>query len=51
MRFVVSKGGGGVRGNLMKVVDRYKLPVKRQKSPRGVMYNVINIINTAVCYI
>ena len=35
----------------MKVVDRYKYQVIRYRSARGVMYNMINIINTAVCYI
>ena len=29
IRFVVTKGGGGVRGNWMKIVKGYKLPVKR----------------------
>ena len=32
----------------MKVVKRYKLPVIRQMSTRGIMYNMINIINTTV---
>ena len=41
--------GGG--GDWVKVVKRYKLPIIRQISIRDVMYNMINIINTAVCYI
>ena len=32
----------------MKAVKRYKFPVI---SARDVMYNMINTINTAVCYI
>ena len=35
----------------MKPVKRYKLPVVRYISTRNEMYNVINIINTAVCYV
>ena len=35
----------------MKAVKRYKLPVTRQISPGEVMYNIINVINTAVHYI
>ena len=35
----------------MKVVKRYKFPVIRQISTRDVMYNMINIINTALRYI
>jgi len=35
----------------MKVVKMYKLPVIRCVSTRDEMYNLINIINTAVCYI
>lgn len=36
------------RGN-WEVVKRYKVPVII--STRDVMYNMINILNTAVCYI
>ena len=46
---IISDGGGG-RGNWMKVVKRYKLAVIRW-STRGIMYNMVNIINTAVRYI
>ena len=35
----------------MEVVERYKLLVIRQISIRDAMYNMINIINTTVCYI
>ena len=35
----------------MKVVKRYKFSVLRLLSTRDVMCNVVNIINTAVCYI
>ena len=49
IRFVVTRGAG--LGKWMKAVKRYKLPVIRQISSRDVMYNMINIINTAVCYI
>ena len=40
--------GGGKRGECMKALKRYKLPVIRQISTRDVMYNMINIINTAL---
>ena len=43
--------GGGGRGSLMRVVKRHKLPVTRYISTRDVMYNMINIMNTAVCCI
>ena len=33
----------------MKAIKRYKLPAIRLNS-RDVMYNMINTINTAVCY-
>ena len=50
--FVVTRGGGGVgKGNWRKVVQRYKLPVIREISPRDVMYNMMTIVNTAVWYI
>ena len=42
---------GGWRVNWMKVVKRYKLPVIRLISTRDVTHNMININNTAVCYI
>lgn len=35
----------------MKAVKRYRLHVIKQVSNRDVMYNMISIINTAVCYI
>ena len=39
------------RGELDEVDKRYKFPVTRQISTRDVLYNMINIITTAVCYI
>ena len=35
----------------MKAVKRYKLLVIRKISSKNVMYNMINIIDTAVCHI
>ena len=35
----------------MKAVRRYRLPSIRIICPRDVMYDMIAIINTAVCYI
>ena len=47
-QFVVTRGKVGRRRIWMKVVkEGYKLPV----ITRDVMYNMINTINTAVCYI
>ena len=37
-------------GKWLMVVKRYKLPVIRKISTRDVNYNMINIINTALCY-
>ena len=34
----------------MKTVEWCKLPLKRSISTRGIMYNMINIISTAVYY-
>ena len=51
IRFVVTRGRGWGRGNWMKAVKMYKLPVIRQISTRDIMCNMINIINTAICYI
>lgn len=34
----------------MKVAKRYRIPVIRQTRTRDVMYNMINIVNMAVCY-
>ena len=34
----------------MKVVKRYKAPVVKSVSTGDVMYNMINIMNTAACY-
>ena len=48
MRFVVMRGGG--KGNWIKAVKRYKLPVIKEVSTSNVMYNMINTINTAICY-
>ena len=35
----------------MKAVERYKLLVTRKISNRDLKYTIINITNTAVCYI
>jgi len=35
----------------MKAVKRYKLLAIRKISSKNVMYNMINIIDTAVCHI
>ena len=35
----------------MKAVKRYKLLVIRKIRSKNVMYNMINIIDTAVCHI
>lgn len=35
----------------MKVVKRFKLPVRRLISPGDVMYDMVTIVNTAGCYI
>ena len=43
--------GGGGEGDWMKTVKRYKPPAITQISASDVMYNMINIINTSVCYI
>ena len=43
---VIRGGGGSGKGNWMKVVKRYK-----RIGTRDVTFNMINIINTAVCYI
>ena len=53
IRFVATRGGrggGAGEGELNKGSQRYKLPVIRYISTRGVMYNMINTINSAVCY-
>ena len=50
MRSVVSEQGLAC-GNWMKALKGYKLPVIRSISMRDVMYNMINIINTALYYI
>ena len=39
------------KGNWMKVVKRYKLPIRRLISSRDVIYNKINIVNTVVIYV
>ena len=48
IRFVVTRGRGVGRGDWMKTVKRHTLPVL---STRDVMYNIINVINTAIYYI
>ena len=35
----------------MKGVKTYRIPVIRQISIRGAMYNMINMVNTVACYI
>ena len=42
--------GFGKRGNWMKVVKRYKFLAIRYLSTGDVTYNMINIINTVICY-
>ena len=49
IRFVVTRRWGGGRGNWMKAVKRYQLPVIRQINTREVIY-MINRMNTSVCY-
>ena len=39
------------RGDLMNVVKRYKLSVIRLVSTRNVMYNIIKIANSVICYV
>ena len=46
----VSGCGGEERKNWMKTVKRYNLPVIKEISTRNIMYNMINIVNTAVLY-
>ena len=46
--FKKSQKGGG---NWMKAVKMYKLSVIRYIGTKDVMYDMINIMNTAVCYI
>ena len=49
--FFATKSGDEGMGNWMKMVKRYKLPVTGNISTRDVIYNLINIIHTAACYI
>ena len=51
IRFVTTRSRGAERRNCRKAIKRYKLPVKREISTRGMMYNMIRVINTAMCYI
>lgn len=46
---MVTRGRG--RANIMKAVKRYHLAVITKISTRNVRYNMVNIINSAVCYI
>ena len=49
---MVTKGGEWGRGNWMKVGSKQKLQIFSYKtSARVVLHNIINTINTAVCYI
>ena len=48
IRCVIIRGSVG-RGNWMKAVKMYKLSATRSIRTRDIMYNMINIINTAVC--
>ena len=50
-RVLVNRGGVWGNGKLDEDSQKYKLPVIREMSTRDVMYNMINIINTAVCYL
>ena len=45
---MVIRGKGQGRENWMKAVKRYKLAVTRYISTKDVMYNMPNIINSAV---
>lgn len=51
IRFVVIGGWGQGNWELDEDSQKYKLPVIKQVSTRDVTYNMINTINTAVCYI
>ena len=46
----VTEVGWGL-GEFGEDSQKYKLPVIRLISTRDILYNMINIINTAVCYI
>ena len=46
---VVTRGSGG-RENGIKMVKRYKTPVKNSVSAGDVMYDMIKTTYTAVCY-
>ena len=47
----VTRGRGWGRGNWMKAIKRYILPVIRQVSTKNEMYNKIHRSNTAVHYL
>ena len=47
---VTGSGGVGRRGNWMKAVKMYKLSATRSIRTRDIMYNMINITTTAICY-
>ena len=51
IRPVVTRDGGGGRGECAKVVQRCKLPVIRQVGTRAVMCSMTNRMSAAVCYI
>lgn len=35
----------------MKVVEKHKLPITKQVSPKGVVYSMLLIVNNTVLYI
>ena len=49
--FVVTRGEGWKEGVLDEGDQRYKLPIVRYISTGDIMYNMVNIINTIICYI
>ena len=48
---VTRSGGNEKMGTWMKAIKRYKFPVIGKIMTRDVMYNMVNIINTTLCYI
>ena len=45
IRIMVTRGSGGRRGTWMKAVQKVQT-----SSYKNLMYNMIHIINTAICY-
>ena len=48
---MVTRHGGWLEGELDEGSQNVQIPIIRQINTKDVMYNMINIINTAVCYI